>query len=128
MNNALINFSAKLLFVLFVAFVTHIFILKYSGYAMLDNKIVLSYIVNAVLAILIFGFLFKMKEKLKGQLGFLFLGGSVLKFAVFFIVFYPAFKADGTISKLEFAAFFVPYVLCLVTETFGLSKWLNKMN
>ncbi|MCB0383036.1 MAG: hypothetical protein KDD05_06985, partial [Psychroserpens sp.] len=111
MKNPFTSFSVKLIIILSLAFAIHLFALSSKSLPLYDNKIVLSYVVNALLAILIFGFLFKMKDKYKEQLGFLFLGGSVLKFIVFFIVFYPFYKADGTISKLEFAAFFVPYIL-----------------
>ena len=127
MKNAFTSFSIKLIIILSFAFAIHLFALSSKSLPLYDNKIVLAYIINAILAIVIFGFLFKMKDKYKEQLGFLFLGGSVLKFAVFFIVFYPVYKADGTISKLEFAAFFVPYILSLILETLSLAKWLNKM-
>lgn len=127
MKNAFTSFSIKLIVILSFAFAIHLFALSSKSLPLYDNKIVLAYIINAILAIVIFGFLFKMKDKYKEQLGFLFLGGSVLKFAVFFIVFYPVYKADGTISKLEFAAFFVPYILSLILETLSLAKWLNKM-
>ena len=89
--------------------------------------IIPSYIINVALAIVIFGFIYKFQEKLSNQIGFMFLAGSLIKFAVFFIVFYPVFKSDGDISSLEFASFFIPYILCLIIETFSLVKWLNKM-
>ncbi|WP_431133144.1 DUF6168 family protein [Psychroserpens mesophilus] len=127
MKNAFTSFSVKLIVILIIALVIHLFALNLKSLPVYENKILLAYIVNGVLAILIFGFLFKMKDKYKEQLGFLFLGGSVLKFVVFFIVFYPFYKADGVISKLEFAAFFVPYMLSLILETMSLAKWLNKM-
>lgn len=127
MKHTFTLFSLKLIIVLAATFAIHLFILSLKSFPLYENKIVLAYVVNAILAISIFGFLFKMKEKYKDQLGFLFLGGSFLKFIVFFIVFYPFYKADGDVSKLEFAAFFVPYILSLVLETFSLAKWLNKM-
>jgi len=127
MNTTFTKFSIKLVVVLTVVFIAHILILKFADLPLFENKIVSAYISNVVLAIVIFGLLYKLKDKYKVQLGFLYLAGSALKFLVFFIVFYPFYKADGTISKLEFAAFFVPYVLCLVLETFSLSKWLNKL-
>jgi hypothetical protein len=89
--------------------------------------IVLSYVINAVLAIGIFGFLFKLKDKYGSQLGFLFLGGSFLKFIVFFVVFYPIFKADSQVTSMEFSSFFIPYIISLLFETFSLVKWLNKI-
>lgn len=124
-NNRFVAFSIKLVIVLSVVFGAHILILKYLELPLFDNKIVLSYMLNAVLAILIFGLLFKYKEKVKNNVGFLFLAGSFLKFIAFFILIYPSFKADGETSKLEFAAFFVPYLICLFVETTSLVSWLN---
>lgn len=127
MKNTFTSFIIKISSVLALTFAIHLFVLSIKSLPLYDNKIVLAYIVNAVLAISIFGVLFKMKDKYKEQLGFMFLGGSALKFVVFFIVFYPIYKADGIISKLEFAAFFIPYLLSLILETLSLAKWLNKM-
>ena len=128
MNDPILNFSFKLTFILAVAFGAHILVLNYFELVLFDNKIILAYLINLILAILIFVALHKLKDKFKEQLGFLFIAGSFLKFIVFFALFYGAYKADGTITKPEFAAFFVPYVLCLVIETFSLAKWLNKLD
>ena len=128
MNAYILNFSIKLTFILAVMFGAHILLLDYLQLPIFDNKIILAYSVNLILAILIFAALHKLKDKFKEQLGFLFIAGSFLKFIVFFIVFYGAYKADGIIEKPEFAAFFVPYVLCLIIETFSLAKWLNKLD
>lgn len=53
--------------------------------------------------------------------------GSFVKFAVFLIWFYPIFKLDGHIDKLEFATFFVPYLVSLLFETRKLSTILNDL-
>lgn len=127
MNSAIFKFCIKISLILAVTFGAHLLLLNQFDKPLFDNKIVLSYIVNALMAIFIFMALYKLKDQFKEQLGFLFLAGSILKFVVFFLLFYGAYKADGTISKLEFAAFFVPYILCLVIETYSLSKWLNKL-
>ena len=127
MSNVFTRFTFRLISALVIAFGAHILLLNWLEKPLFNNMIITSYLVNGVLAIAIFGFLYKKRERFKDQIGFLFLAGSLLKFAVFFIVFYPTFKADGNMSGMEFASFFVPYVLCLVTETFSLVKWLNKM-
>lgn len=127
MNNPFLSFSIKAIVLLVVAFGIHIAVLSFLNLPLFENRITAAYIVNLVLIISIFGILYLLKEKYKAQLGFLFLAGSLLKFAVFFIVFYPFYKQDGIITKLEFASFFVPYVLGLVLETTSLSKWLNQM-
>lgn len=128
MSNTFTRFTIKATTVLAVAFCIHIAILKSLQIPLFENKIVLSYVVNLALIVFIFGFLYVSKKKFKDQLGFLFIAGSALKFGMFFIVFYPFFKLDGHISKLEFAAFFVPYGLGLILETFSLVKWLNKID
>ncbi len=126
MNSPFFKFTIKLIIIATIVFIIHIFILNTLGFSLFENKIVLSYCVNVFLAIAIFLFLYKMRKKHKDQLGFLFIAGSLLKFAVFFLVFHPSFMLDGDINKLEFASFFIPYLLCLIIETLSLVKWLNK--
>lgn len=127
MKNRFISFTIKIIVTIIAAFAIHLLVLKFLELPLLENKIVLSYILNATLAIAIFGLLFKYREKVKDNIGFLFLIGSFLKFIAFFILIYPSYKADGNTSKLEFAAFFVPYLICLFIETSSLVKWLNEI-
>ena len=127
MKNEFTVFSIRLLLILSVVFCIHILMLDFLNFPLFKDMIVLSYVINAVLAIGIFGVLFKLKDKYGSQLGFLFLGGSFLKFIVFFVVFYPVFKADGQVTSLEFSSFFIPYIISLLFETFSLVKWLNKI-
>ncbi|MFH4963772.1 hypothetical protein V8G69_02105 [Gaetbulibacter sp. M235] len=128
MSNLFIRFAIKATVVLTVAFCIHVAVLNVFQLPLFENKIVLSYVVNLLLVVIIFGLLYLSKKKFKDQLGFLFIAGSALKFGVFFVVFYPFFKLDNHISKLEFAAFFVPYGLGLILETISLVKWLNKLD
>ena len=127
MKNRFISFTIKIIVIIITAFAIHLLVLKFLELHLLENKIVLSYILNATLAIAIFGLLFKYRKKVKDNIGFLFLAGSFLKFIAFFILIYPSYKADGNTSKLEFAAFFVPYLICLFIETSSLVKWLNEI-
>ena len=85
-----------------------------------------SYVVNNVLAAVIFTFLFRWRKQHIEKLGFLFMAGTGLKFLTFFIVFYPAFRADGELTKDEFVLFFVPYVLSTLIETVFLARILNR--
>jgi len=128
MQNALIRFSLTIILILSITFVLHVFALNAKDFPLFHNQIILSYVINTVLAIVIFALLFFLKEKYKSQLGFLFMAGSALKFAIFFIVFQPIYKQDGEVSTLEFLSFFIPYVLCLIFETFSLSKLLNRLD
>ena len=127
MNPTIVNFIIRICFFTGVLFGLHILILDYLEFALFDNKIVLAYLVNLFLAILIFCLLFIFKKKFKDQLGFIFVLGSMVKFALFFLLFYGSYYEDGSIQRQEFFAFFAPYILTLVIEVFSLSKWLNKL-
>jgi len=128
MSQTVSRFIVILIIALAATFCVHIFVLNALNLPLFNDKIVLSYLVNALLAGIIFYSLQKLKEKYKTQIGFLFLFGSAFKFVVFFILFFPSYKADGVMDKMEFAAFFVPYVVCLILETYSLSQMLNKMS
>jgi hypothetical protein len=110
-----------------LAFLLHITVLNAKGLPQFNNLIVLSYLVNSILAAIIFIALYIFRGKLKNQIGFLFMGGSFLKFIFFFLLFYPAYKMDGEMSRLEFAAFFIPYGISLVIETVFTAKMLKKL-
>ena len=65
MNKVVISFFAKTVLLLSVAFGCHLFILKSQELPLFANKIVMAYVVNAILAIGIFWILFILKEKYK---------------------------------------------------------------
>ena len=121
----MINFFFTLFLVLLLAFLAHSYAFNKEFSA--PELLYPGYGVNFLLAAVIFVGLLLARKKLKNALGFLFMGGSFLKFAVFFVVFYPDYKADGDIQNAEFAAFFVPYVFALIVETYFASKMLNRM-
>jgi hypothetical protein len=125
--NPIVQFLIILIFSLGLVFVIHITVLNYIELPRFDNLIVLSYVVNSILAATIFVALYIFRGKLKNQIGFLFMGGSFLKFIFFFILFYPAYKVDGEMSRLEFAAFFIPYGISLIIETVFTAKMLKKL-
>jgi hypothetical protein len=99
-----------------------------KGLPKYDNLIVKSYVVNAFLAAAIYISLYILQKRLKNQIGFLFMGGSFLKFIFFFIIFYPEYSADDDMNKVEFSAFFVPYAISLIVETVFMAKMLKKMD
>ena len=121
------KFILLLLVLLIFSFGAHLFILSAKNLPLFENLIVRSYVVNAILAVAIFGLLYRFRQKLKNQIGFLFMGGSLVKFVFFFLLFYPAYKSDGEMSGLEFAAFFVPYAIALFLETYFTSKMLKRL-
>ena len=125
MTKQITVFGIKLLISLFVVFGIHSVILYYFNISLFQNLLIPSYFTNYFLAILIFFTLVKLKKKYLDLLGFVFMGGSFVKFGVYFIFFNPVFKQDGTVSAQEATAFLVPYLLCLIVETFYLIKLLN---
>ncbi|MEM7486376.1 MAG: DUF6168 family protein [Bacteroidota bacterium] len=121
------QFFVLLVLSLLLSFGIHAFVLESKDFPIFDNLIVRSYLVNGFLAAVVFILLNHFKEKLKNQIGFLFMGGSFLKFIFFFLFFYPTYKEDGDMSALEFAAFFIPYSIALFLETFFTSKMLKNL-
>lgn len=122
------TFLLLLLGVLLLAFGLHLLALHAKLLPLFDHKIVLAYIVNFVLAAII---LFLVERNMKdgsAKGGFIFFAGSLLKFAVFFLVFQPSYKADGKMETIEFITFFVPYAVCLILEVYYLSKQLNNQS
>ncbi|MDC6390999.1 DUF6168 family protein [Maribacter sp. PR1] len=127
-QNPILLFNFILVTLLAVVFFIHTSILSLQGFPKYGNSIILSYLLNFLLAAIIYIGLFLFRNRIKTQIGFVFIAGSFLKFLVFFLVFYPGFKVDGNISSLEFAAFFVPYAICLSVETIFMAKMLQKMD
>ncbi|SNR52874.1 DUF6168 family protein [Lutibacter flavus] len=125
MNQIFKQFVIALFLFVGLAFALHLLLLNVADLPLFENKIIASYIVNIILALIIFTGLFLLRNKFKNQIGFLFMGGSFLKFFVFFLFFLPVFKEDGTTDKLEFASFFVPYAVCLLIETLGVMRLLR---
>ncbi|MDT7831333.1 hypothetical protein RQM59_03020 [Flavobacteriaceae bacterium S356] len=127
MKRIQIQFLQRLILISVIIFGVHILVLDLLGFSLFENKIILAYVVNIGVALLVFNVLYFFREKFKKQLGFLFLFGSVLKFALFFILFNGAYRADGEVSGFEFSAFFIPYAITLIVEVYSLAKWLNKL-
>ena len=124
--NSFSKFSIKLITALSVAFCIHLSILHYFELPLFENRIVAAYLINGVLALLIYLSLFLLKDKMSEQIGFLYMGGSSIKFFFFFIFFYPYYKLDGGLDSLEFTSFFIPYLISLIIETLGVIEFLKK--
>ena len=126
MIHPVLKFSSKLIIVLIIVFGIHITVLYFLQLPMFENRIITAYLVNGFLAILIYLGLYLLKNKMSEQLGFLYMGGSFIKFLFFFLLFYPYYKQDGGLDSLEFAAFFIPYLISLILETLGVIEFLKK--
>ena len=86
--------------------IVHLGVLYFFGISLWSNNILLSYSSNFLLAAIILWILFKVFDRNKDHVGFLFMGSSLLKFLLFFLVFYPVYKADGIVQKTEAVTFF----------------------
>ncbi len=112
----LIKFNSQIILVCALGFIVHVTVLQFLNLPLFDNQIIVAYVGNIILAIVIVIALLKAPPKYQNSLGFLFLLGSFLKFGFFFLVFYSNFKANGTIERPEFFAFFTPYAVALTME------------
>ncbi len=113
--------------ILLVVFIAHISILYFLNHDIFANRILTSYLGNLLLTVAIFAFIYKNRVKKTERLGFFFLGGSMVKFTLFFIFLNPFFMQDGSVSRLEFLSFFIPYSVALSVETRQLIKELNRV-
>jgi len=118
-------FASRLAFIIAIIFGIHIGLLYWFKHPVFSNLVIQAYLVNYLMALIIYSIIFKLRLKFGHITGFMFMIGSFLKFIIFFLVFYPAYKFDGNITKFEFAAFFTPYLVCLIFETLSLAKILN---
>jgi hypothetical protein len=126
-NKILERFVLILFSILAVAFIIHISIFSFLNYDLFASRIITSYVGNFVLTVVIFAYIYKNRIKKTERLGFFFLGGSMIKFMLFFIFLNPFFMEDGLVSRLEFLSFFIPYSVALTVETQQLIKELNKL-
>lgn len=124
-NNPIVNFLSFLIPSLLLTAGAHFYTLNKLELPLFNNKIVLAYIINFSLAIFIYVGLYLLRKKQESNLGFIFMTGSLIKFGIFFLIFYPGYKSDGEIQTLEFTTFFIPYAVCLIIETYYLTKLLN---
>ena len=92
------------------------------------NTIGFCYLINFLMAMVIFVGLLRLAGEKNQYLGFVFLVGSTLKFAVYFLIFDPFFKQDGDLTKVEFFLFFIPYLASLGVETIALVKLLRTLS
>ena len=123
----ILNFIFKSTFFLIIVFVVHLAILFALKKPLFDHLIILAYTVNLVLAILIYISLLFFSKRSNDYLGYIFMYGSLFKFTVFFIFFFPIYNKTLGNSKQEFLTFFLPYAACLIIEIKSLISLLNSV-
>jgi hypothetical protein len=125
MTKPLLKLGGGLLITLSLAFVIHTLLIPEP----LGEQIRimwLCYGFNFALVVLIFLAVLATHKKNAMLVGIVFMGGSMLKFGVFFLFIYPDFKADGLVGSDELSLFFVPYLISLFTMTYAASHVLQR--
>ena len=121
-----LSFGLKLLILLLIVFGIHVLI-NYNTLALWsDHLIIESYLTNYLLVLISYLIILFFKERKSDNLGFIFIGGSILKFAIYMLFFNPSYKADGIVIPAEYSSFLVPYIIALVYETSLLVRILNR--
>lgn len=124
-KSLILGFATKTSIYLVLVFAVHLAILFVLEKPLFENQILLAYVVNLILAVLIFIALLFFRKKANDYLGYIFMYGSMFKFTIFFIFFYPNYNKTFGNSKQEFLTFFIPYSVCLIVEIKSLIKLLN---
>ena len=122
------TFLAQVVIILVFVGILHYAVLYAQEWAIALPDMGLAYLLNLLLAVGIYVAMLQFAAQKSSYLGFLFLVGSVLKFAAYFIILEPVFRRDGSLSKIEFFYFFIPYLSCLLAETFALLKLLREID
>ena len=87
-----------------------------------EDFLIKSYIVNILIAIVSLILLGLGINKRKYNLTSIYLLTVLVKLFVYFFYFDPKFRSDKIVTKEEFLIFFVPYLLCLCSEIYLLSR------
>ena len=125
MNNFIWKFILVSFSLLSITFFIHYEIVKRISEDFNLSYLVICYVTNYLIAVLIFIVIDKLKTTQTALIGYIFLFGSLFKFLVYFVLIYPILTEDEPLTKLKFFFFFIPYVICLITEVAFLAKLLN---
>ncbi len=119
------QYSIQLFSLMGIAFGFHWLVLFFIGVKHREALLFQTYSANLLLAWTIVVLIIRFQKVVKNQIGFLFLAGSTLKIAVFFVLFRPLFLLDGQISAVETTGFIIPYLIALFIETGSLVRFLR---
>ena len=118
--------SLLLLGSLGVTYIVHLQVFSLKGVSGFNDQVLGFYIMNLLMSLATgIGIIYLSLPKSEIT-GFVFMGGSLLKFASFFILFYGQLSTESEIRKIQFISFYVPYALSLAIEVWYLIRHLNK--
>lgn len=124
-KNHLIKFLIFLSTSLLIVFILHIGFNYLRTKSLFSNRIIESYLVNALMAYISFIILFFSTKKYVSSLGFIFMIISIGKFLIFYILFKPYYSLNQNVDLEEFLTIMIPYSISLFTEIYALSKILK---
>jgi hypothetical protein len=125
MTKPLFKLGGGLLIALSLAFAIHTTLMPDALWGQI-RIMWLCYVLNYGLAVLIFSAVLATHKKNAMLVGIVFMGGSILKFGLFFLLIYPDFKSDGLVGRDELSLFFVPYLISLFSMTYAASRVLQR--
>lgn len=121
--------TQKQLVTLLVLNIVTFFVHSFATKGMLEQVVPvldlrITYLVNMITtSVIVFCILF-LKDMFQTQIGFIFLGFSMLKMLFFFIFLNPS-NAGNEVTSYDALAFFIPYGLNLIMELVIVVKVLN---
>ena len=121
----LLKFSFLLLIVSGVSYGLHVY-LNQLFFDASPELIRFAYKFNVGITLLFTTTIILASERLKDQLGFIFLAGGFVKLGIF--LFLIKTLPTIIISKSVFLHFFIPYVVCVVIEMFYVIRLINQSN
>ena len=120
-----LRFSVFLFLALLLSGALHASYFYANDIALRVEELLICYGLNFIMALIIYGFLLMLAKRQSAYLGFFFLFGSALKFAIYFMIIAPLLRRDGSLSYADFFLFFIPYLISLIWETIAVIKLLN---
>ena len=126
MIKSLLRFIVVFATILLITFLIHGSIQNYRGIGFFEMNILISYWFNFILTTIFYFVLLYFRRKKPEQLGFIFLFSSMLKLLLFFAILKPLMSSEEGTKTIEFIAFFVPYGISMICETYSIVTLINK--
>ena len=123
--NDLIRFSFLLFLVAGASYGLHYGVFIYLNAGETLDLINFAYKFNIGITLLFTSTIILASERLKEQLGFIFLISGFVKLGIFI---YLIKASEFSLEKSVFLHFFVPYVVCMVVEIIFIIRILNRTN
>lgn len=121
----LFKFSMLLLVFAGMSYVIHISVYNYLFPDGEHDLVNFAYKFNIGITFLFTTTIIFASDRLKEQLGFIFLASGFIKLGIFIFLIKTS---DFPMDKSVFLHFFIPYVVCVIVEIFYVIKILNNAN